>query len=95
MISHRNVIANTMQTSAYDRSYRDSNNSPGAQSNYAKDVDLGLLPMNHIYSLLVICHAGPYKGDQVIVLPKFDLKLYLSAIQKFKISVLFVVCLSE
>lgn len=88
MISHRNVIANTMQIAAFEKSWRDSQAPPGGSFTEAA---LGLLPQSHIYALVVICHAGPYRGDQVVVLPKFELKSYLAAIQTFKIGNLFLV----
>ncbi|KAL2003847.1 hypothetical protein VTN02DRAFT_1869 [Thermoascus thermophilus] len=90
MISHRNVIANTIQIATYESKWRDTLVEPGNQSAYT-DRTLGLLPMSHIYGLVVICHAGPYRGDQVVVLPKFELNQYLSAIQAFRVSTLFVV----
>ncbi|RMZ78497.1 hypothetical protein DV737_g3858, partial [Chaetothyriales sp. CBS 132003] len=86
MISHRNVIANTLQIKAYDQRGRTEHGGP----NY-HDVALGLLPQSHIYGLIVICHLSTYRGDKVVVLPKFDLQNYLSAIQTYKISSLFVV----
>lgn len=85
MISHRNVIANTVQTAVYDKLGRDKIR-PGYQ-----DVALGLLPQSHIYGLIVICHASAYRGDRVIVLPKFDLQHYLTSIDKYKINTLYVV----
>ena len=86
MISHRNVIANTLQISAYDIPGRDSLGG----SDY-HDVALGLLPQSHIYGLIVICHTSTYRGDRVIILPKFDIQNYLTAIQKYKISTLYIV----
>lgn len=85
MISHRNVIANTVQISLYDKPARDAV-EPGYH-----DVVLGLLPQSHIYGLIVICHASTYRGDRVIILPKFDLQHYLSSIQKYKINTLYIV----
>ncbi|KEF61865.1 uncharacterized protein A1O9_03436 [Exophiala aquamarina CBS 119918] len=85
MISHRNVIANTVQISVYDKLGRDKIR-PGYQ-----DVALGLLPQSHIYGLIVICHASTYRGDRVIVLPKFDLQHYLTAIEKYQINTLYIV----
>ncbi|RVX69135.1 hypothetical protein B0A52_06849 [Exophiala mesophila] len=85
MISHRNVIANTVQISLYDAIYRQK------QGPDYHDVALGLLPQSHIYGLIVICHASTYRGDQVIVLPKFDLQHYLTSIQKYKINTLYIV----
>lgn len=85
MISHRNVIANILQTSTFDKSERERIR-PGYQ-----EVCLGLLPQSHIYSLVVICHISTYRGDQVIILPKFDLQNYLKSIQQFKINSLYLV----
>lgn len=88
-ITHRNVIANTMQIGEYESTHRKSL-IPSGQSTFT-DVVLGLLPQSHIYSLVVICHAGAYRGDQVIILPKFELNLYLDSIEKYRIGTLFVV----
>lgn len=85
MISHRNVIANTVQISLYDAVDRQKKGPD------YHDVALGLLPQSHIYGLIVICHASTYRGDQVIVLPKFDLQHYLNSIQKYKINTLYIV----
>lgn len=90
MISHRNVIANTLQIQAFEQSHRDSKTPKDGKSVYT-EVSLGLLPQSHIYALVVICHAGAYRGDQIVVLPKFDLNSYLASIQKFKITTLFLV----
>ncbi|OAP56906.1 hypothetical protein AYL99_09018 [Fonsecaea erecta] len=85
MISHQNVIANTVQISVYEKPSRDA-----IAPNY-REVALGLLPQSHIYGLIVICHASTYRGDQVIILPKFDLNHYLAGIQNFKINTLYIV----
>ena len=84
MISHRNVIANAMQYALFE-SY--SREKQGVKT----QVELGLLPFSHIYALVVIAHGGPWRGDEVIVLPKFDLTQYLKAIERFKINHLLVV----
>jgi acyl-CoA synthetase (AMP-forming)/AMP-acid ligase II len=86
MISHRNVIANTVQISQFDKRGREL--IGGKDYN---DVALGLLPQSHIYGLIVICHASTYRGDRVIVLPKFDIQNYLTAIAKYKINTLYIV----
>jgi len=85
MISHRNVIANTIQISLYDQPARD------AKGKDYQDVALGLLPQSHIYGLIVICHASTWRGDRVIVLPKFEMGSYLNAIQRYKINTLYIV----
>ncbi|KKK21720.1 phenylacetyl-CoA ligase [Aspergillus ochraceoroseus] len=89
MISHRNVIANVLQITAFEKSWRDAQSTPGGA--YYTDVVLGLLPQSHIYGLVVMCHCGPFRGDQVVVLPKFELRSFMAAVQNFRISALFVV----
>jgi acyl-CoA synthetase (AMP-forming)/AMP-acid ligase II len=84
MISHRNVIANVLQISAYETPAR----------NLWKDkseVALGLLPLSHIYGLVVIAQASTWRGDETIILPKFELQSYLNAIQTYKIACLYLV----
>ncbi|KAG7108031.1 Acyl-CoA ligase easD like protein [Verticillium longisporum] len=84
MISHFNVIANILQYTTYDSVAR-------KKLNIETQVDLGLLPFSHIYGLIIITHSNSYRGDEVIVLPKFDIKTFLSAVQQYKIAQLYVV----
>jgi acyl-CoA synthetase (AMP-forming)/AMP-acid ligase II len=84
MISHRNVIANILQQSTYESVAR-------KQRGVVTQVLLGLMPMSHIYGLVVVSHIAPWRGDAVIVLPKFDFDTYLAAIQRFRIEHLIVV----
>jgi acyl-CoA synthetase (AMP-forming)/AMP-acid ligase II len=87
MISHRNVIANVLQIATFELSYRLRVDGVTPVT----EIGLGLLPQSHIYALVVIAHAGAYRGDQTIVLPKFELNSYLNAIQQFKITSLYLV----
>ena len=91
MISHRNVISNVLQISTYEKPYRDMMKKNSPSNADFLEITLGLLPQSHIYSLVVICHATGYRGDQVINLPKFEINTYLSAIQRFKINTLLLV----
>lgn len=84
MIAHRNVIANIMQAYWYDSVGR-------AEKGVVTQTSLGLLPFSHIYGMIVICHAEMYRGDEVIVLPRFEFKQLLGVIQKFKINFLYLV----
>jgi acyl-CoA synthetase (AMP-forming)/AMP-acid ligase II len=80
-----------VQVAAYEKPFRDSKKPLGTQSDYTENA-LGLLPMSHIYALVVICHASVYRGDGVIVLPKFDFATTLQAIQDYKVNSLYLVC---
>ncbi|KAK4161471.1 hypothetical protein QBC43DRAFT_372361 [Cladorrhinum sp. PSN259] len=84
MISHRNVIANTMQFCIFEQPSR---KHFGVETRIA----MGLLPFSHIYGLVVVAHCAIWRGDGVIVLPKFDLTEYLQAIERFKVNHLPVV----
>lgn len=84
MISHQNVIANIMQ-------YRLHESVGRKKFGVETQVELGLLPFSHIYGLVVIAHSGTWRGDEVVVLPKFELTQYLQAIERFKINNLIVV----
>ncbi|TAQ86621.1 hypothetical protein B7494_g5056 [Chlorociboria aeruginascens] len=84
MISHRNVISNIMQISAHEKNKRDTRTE-------FTEVCLGLLPLSHIYGLVVVAQASTYRGDGIIILPKFEFKSYLNTIQKYKIQTLYLV----
>jgi acyl-CoA synthetase (AMP-forming)/AMP-acid ligase II len=85
MISHRNVISNVIQISTFEKRTRD------ARKGNTTEVGLGLLPLSHIYGLVVIAQATTYRGDGVIILPKFELQSYLGTIQTYKIQTLYLV----
>jgi acyl-CoA synthetase (AMP-forming)/AMP-acid ligase II len=94
MISHRNVIANAVQVGTMESTFRDMWKQKEQTAPYL-DIVLGLLPQSHIYALVFISHAAPCRGDQVIVLPKFEIKSYLNAIQRFHIAGIFLVRLYD
>ncbi|KAL2062104.1 hypothetical protein VTL71DRAFT_6370 [Oculimacula yallundae] len=86
MISHRNVISNVLQIGSFEKPARDAR-----PENERTEVGLGLLPLSHIYGLVVIAQASTYRGDGVIILPKFELQSFLNAIQTQKIQTLYLV----
>ena len=90
MISHRNVIANTLQMVTHETPSRAEYGRKNDLQAFTETA-LGLLPMSHIYGLVVGSHAGAYRGDGVIVLPKYDFKILLQTIQDYKINMLYLV----
>ncbi|KAF4973087.1 hypothetical protein FSARC_518 [Fusarium sarcochroum] len=84
MISHRNIIANVLQMRIHESAPRN------AQGVVTQAV-LGSLPFSHIYGLVPITHVGTYRGDEIIVLPRFELRQSLGAVARFKIEQLCVV----
>lgn len=79
MISHRNCITNIIQITLHERDVRAGK---GPRGGPRQDVNLGLLPVSHIYGLIVITLSTTYRGDEVVVLPKFEMTSYLKAIQE-------------
>lgn len=84
MISHYNVIANVIQSSVFDIPAR-------KEVGVKTQTCLGVLPFSHIYGLSLVAHVAQYRGDQVIVLPRFDINTFLTAIERFKIEFMSVV----
>ncbi|CAN8099762.1 unnamed protein product [Discula destructiva] len=84
MISHHNIISNIVQVAMLENTSRDANGGPNMSV-------LGLLPLSHIYGLTIICHLAMWRGDEVIVLPKYDLDQMLSVIDKYSINMLYLV----
>lgn len=78
MLSHLNIIANIVQGALLD--------DPGRKHNkISTQATLGLLPLSHIYGLTVNALISQYRGDECVILPKFELASLLSAIQRFKL----------
>ncbi|CCT69828.1 probable phenylacetyl-CoA ligase [Fusarium fujikuroi] len=77
-ITHVNVIANVMQMTVQNAEGR---KAAGVDT----QVQLGLLPLSHIYGLVPVAHWGVYNGDETVILPKFELKMFLATVQRFKI----------
>lgn len=84
MISHRNVIANTMQYVVFEGYARE-------KFGIETQAVLGLLPFSHIYGLVIMAHANVWRGDAVVVLPKFEMPTFLAAIERFKLNQLYLV----
>lgn len=80
MLSHRNVISDIcLITGAVGKWYNAENTKM-----------LGVLPFFHIYGLQGLVQQPLYRGIELVVMPAFDLKIFLSAIQTHKISFIYV-----
>ncbi|KPM44528.1 hypothetical protein AK830_g2007 [Neonectria ditissima] len=79
VLSHYNIISNVAAGVAFEAYGR-------KLAGVDTQVGLGLLPFSHIYGLSIICHIQPWRGDEVIVLPKYKLDHMLDAVQRFKIN---------
>ncbi|KAF5664717.1 putative phenylacetyl ligase [Fusarium heterosporum] len=84
MISHYNIIAGIIQTCTFDSVSR---RADGIDT----QVMLGLLPFSHVFGLMLITHLGTYRGDEIIVLPRFEFGTFLDAVSRFKVEQLPIV----
>ena len=73
MLTHYNLVANFVQTSA-------------AMCTDEDDVVLGVLPFFHIYGMTVIMNYALYTGATVVTMPRFDLEQCLATIQKYRVT---------
>src|SRR5207248_4422228 len=78
MLTHYNLVANMCQMDGLDYFHRD-------------DRLLCVLPLFHIYGLVVVLNMGLHLGATVVTMPRFDLEQFLSLIQKYRITLSHVV----
>ncbi|KAF5552856.1 phenylacetyl ligase [Fusarium mexicanum] len=53
--------------------------------NIETQVMLGVLPFSHVFGLMLITHLGTYRGDEIIVMPRFEFEPFLAAVSRFQI----------
>ncbi|XP_014556530.1 hypothetical protein COCVIDRAFT_99566 [Bipolaris victoriae FI3] len=80
MLSHRNIIADLLILKG----------GVGHWYSSAEDKFLGVLPFFHIYGLTGLVHQTLQRGIELVVMPTFDLKMFLEAIQEHKITFIYV-----
>jgi acyl-CoA synthetase (AMP-forming)/AMP-acid ligase II len=80
MLSHRNVIADILMiTGAVGKWYQSGS-----------DKFLGVLPFFHIYGLTGLVLQPLYRGIELVVMPAFNMEVFLKAIQDYKITFIYV-----
>lgn len=87
MVSHRNILANLLQITSNESQWRSSLQAASGKPTYS-EVILDTLPQSHIYGLVYICLLAFFRGDEVVVLPRFDFAEMLRAIQQRRIETL-------
>jgi acyl-CoA synthetase (AMP-forming)/AMP-acid ligase II len=80
-----NVIAIVLQLTATDSTFKP----------LKPELCLGVLPLSHNFALMAVAHLSVYRGDGVVIAPRFDLLEILGAIHKYKIGKLCLVCPSN
>ena len=73
MLTHHNLVANICQMQGL---------------NYFTENDrlVCVLPLFHIYGLVVILNLGLFKGTTIVTLPRFDLEQFLKTISDYRIT---------
>ncbi|CAG8456964.1 14348_t:CDS:10 [Cetraspora pellucida] len=74
--THYNVVANLMQTCAFE-----------GDNVHSSLCYLGVLPFYHMYALSVNLHFTLLLGATTIVIQKFDIKTFFKAIQDYKVDI--------
>ena len=77
MLSHQNLLANVVQINAW---------LPRIQ--YGAERVVGLIPFFHSFGLTVCLNWSLSQGAAVLVLPKFDIKIFLAMLRKYRPTVL-------
>ena len=77
MLTHRNLIANLVQTDAVET---------GELSAF-----VGVLPFFHIYGMTVIMNFGLMRGATIVTLPRFELESFLKVLQDWPIALAHIV----
>jgi len=55
------------------------------------DTLICVLPLFHIYGLVVVLNMGLYSGSTIVMMPRFDLESFLKAVQDYNVSLAHVV----
>jgi long-chain acyl-CoA synthetase len=73
MLSHYNLIANTLQIVSWITDLNPGN-----------EIILGVLPFFHVYGMSAVLNLGTYIGASIILVPKFSSKEVLRLISRYK-----------
>src|SRR2546427_8091651 len=73
MLTHHNLYANAMMAAA-------------ALPHTAEDITLAVLPLFHIYGMTVTMNAPIFAGANIVLLPRFEVKQVMEAIQMERVT---------
>jgi acyl-CoA synthetase (AMP-forming)/AMP-acid ligase II len=73
MLTHHNLVANLRQMEGLDYFSED-------------DTLICVLPLFHIYGLVVILNMGLYTGSTIVTLPRFDLEQFLKCVDDYGVT---------
>src|SRR4030095_7389755 len=78
MLTHHNLVSNLKQIEGLDYFFE-------------SDTLICVLPMFHIYGLVVVLNMGLYAGATIVTMPRFELDSFLKAIQDYEVSLAHIV----
>ncbi|KAE8380697.1 hypothetical protein BDV26DRAFT_256830 [Aspergillus bertholletiae] len=87
MLSHRNIIANSLQLAAGEAGHLTWNGGADGKG----DRVLAFLPFFHIYGLTCLVHQTLYQGYRLVVMQKFDIEKWCAHVQNYRITFSYVV----
>ncbi|KAI9372082.1 hypothetical protein BJX61DRAFT_466536 [Aspergillus egyptiacus] len=87
MLSHRNIVANSLQLASGESGNLAWNGGPDGKG----DRILAFLPFFHIYGLTCLVHQTIYQGYELVVMSKFDLEKWCQHVQNYRITFSYVV----
>jgi acyl-CoA synthetase (AMP-forming)/AMP-acid ligase II len=73
MLTHYNLVANMCQMDGLDYFTGD-------------DVLICVLPLFHIYGLVVVLNMGLHQGATIVLVPKFELEAFLNLAEKYQVT---------
>lgn len=80
MLTHRNIVSDLVIAQG----------AVGKWYTSHEDKFLGVLPFFHIYGLTALIHQVLHRGIELVVMPAFDLEVFLRAVQDHKITFIYV-----
>jgi acyl-CoA synthetase (AMP-forming)/AMP-acid ligase II len=73
MLTHHNLVANMCQME-------------GLRYFTGGDTLIAILPLFHIYGLVVVLNMGLYTGATIVTMPRFELEPFLQTLQDYKVT---------
>jgi acyl-CoA synthetase (AMP-forming)/AMP-acid ligase II len=73
MLTHHNLVSNIKQMEGLKYFFED-------------DTLICVLPLFHIYGLVVVLNMGLFTGATIVTMPRFDLEGFLKAVQDYNVS---------
>ncbi len=73
MLTHYNMVANLCQLQDHDQTSE-------------QDTLIAILPFFHIYGMNVVMNLGLSKGATIVVMPRFEMEQFLTAMQTYEVT---------